>query len=266
MKCNFIYAVIIFFISISCKKETSLKEIQSNSKKINVEYVETKRKLDCGDMIYQIVKSSDLNLKDYKDEYFVRIEEILNDSVRIKVYVENNLSDNPSQKQIVESTIARLLFLPNKKEIWDVTADPEHPTIVKFKFNDFESVFKLCDISQKEVVDELQIGKNPKSIDCKTITVEMGKGEECLFKNANIEDVYSSIIRDKEVDDYQYLLKLIPKNDKSILINKNGLISIEYKVNKDKVEIKFSYDGGLTVVNIENDNNDVKRTIIYYVN
>jgi hypothetical protein len=78
--------------------------------------------------------------------------------------------------------------------------------------------------------------------------------------------VYSSIIRDKEVDDYQYLLKLIPKNDKSILINKNGLISIEYKVNKDKVEIKFSYDGGLTVVNIENDNNDVKRTIVYYVN
>ncbi len=87
-----------------------------------------------------------------------------------------------------------------------------------------------------------------------------------FIKNTNIEDVYSSIIRDKEVDDYQYLLKLIPKNDKSILINKNGLISIEYKVNKDKVEIKFSYDGGLTVVNIENDSNDVKRTIVYYVN
>jgi len=267
MKNIFIYAFVIFFLNTGCRKEIARKEVKSNLTKSDTitKFSAPKNELDCGDIIYQLVKSSDLNLKDYNDNYFVRVESIKNDSINIKVYVENNLSDDPKYKEMVESTIAWLLFLPNEKKLWNVTVDPEHPTRVKFNFNDFAAIYGLCNITQKGLNDDdSQVGENIKDQDCKTITVEMGKGEECILKNTTIEKVYANIIKNGEVDDYKYLLKLIPKNDKTIEINKDGLMSIEYKVQKNKIEISFSYSGGVTEVNLEKVDNDIKRSIIYY--
>ncbi|GAA3758977.1 hypothetical protein [Flavobacterium ginsengiterrae] len=253
-------------MNTSCKKEETISQIKDLKQLKNNKLSETKDELDCGDVVYQIVKSSNLNLKDYNNNYFVRLEKIIGDSINIKVYVENNLSDDPKQEEIVESTIARLLFLPNKEKLWNITADPEHPTEVKYKYKDFASIYKLCGISKKASIDDSKL-INTNNIDCKTITVEMGKGEECTLKNTNINDVYDNIINNQEVDDCKYLLQSIPKSNKVIIINKDGLINIEYKIKIDRLEITFYYDGGITSINIEKLNNEsVKRSIIYYAN
>lgn len=140
----------MFFIAIGCKKEAVNSETKSNLEKLDTisKVSEKQKELTCYEVINEVVKSSDLDLKDYKD-YFIRIEEVKNDSISIQVYFENNLSDNPNDKQIVESTIAWLLFLPNEQKLLNVTADPENPTKVNYKFNHLDEIYKSCNISKK---------------------------------------------------------------------------------------------------------------------
>jgi hypothetical protein len=261
MKNTFIYLFAIFFTIIGCKNEVEIKNKKSDLVKSDTLNNITKKELDCGEIILEIVKSSNLNLKDYKD-YFVRIDGIKNDSISIQVYFENNLSDNPKEKQIVESTIAWLLFLPNEKKLLNVTADPENPIQLKYNFNDLNSVYKYCNISKKEIENTAEVLDKDK--ECKTITVEMGKGQECQIKNATIETVYDNIIKNKEVDDFKYLLKSLPRKTKTIEINKNGLINIKYNVKQDKINIVFSYDGGVTEIDIEQVDSNVLKRIVYY--
>ena len=47
-------------------------------------------------------------------------------------------------------------------------------------------------------------------------------------------------------------------------MNKEGLISIDYEIAKDKVAITMNYEGGVTEVTIEKINNTVKRSIYHY--
>ncbi|MET3019224.1 hypothetical protein [Flavobacterium hydatis] len=139
--------LVLSLLLISCK-DSKPQETNDSLKNVAAENA----KLTCEDVIYRIVKSSDLNLKDYKDDYFVRIENIKNDSIDIKVYVENNLSDNPKEKQMVESTIAWLTLNVNDNKLFNTTADPDNPIELNFdkKILSENDVFSLCQIVKKE--------------------------------------------------------------------------------------------------------------------
>ncbi|MFH6998627.1 hypothetical protein ACHRVZ_11895 [Flavobacterium sp. FlaQc-57] len=100
--------------------------------------------------------------------------------------------------------------------------------------------------------------------DCKDIEVEMGSGRECILKNTDLDKVYQNIIKNKEVDESEYFLKTIPNEKKSVEINKNGLISIDYEITKDKVAIDMNYEGGVTEITLEKIKNTVKRSIYHY--
>lgn len=100
--------------------------------------------------------------------------------------------------------------------------------------------------------------------DCKDIEVEMGSGRECILKNTDLDKVYQNIIKNKEVEESEYFLSAIPAESKSVEINKNGLISMDYKITKDKVAISMNYEGGVTEVTLEKINNTVKRSIYHY--
>ncbi|RXM42707.1 hypothetical protein [Flavobacterium sp. YO64] len=100
--------------------------------------------------------------------------------------------------------------------------------------------------------------------DCKDIEVEMGSGRECILKNTDLDKVYQNIIKNKEVEESEYFLSTIPAESKSVEINKNGLISIEYQITKDKAAISMNYEGGVTEVTLEKINNTVKRSIYHY--
>jgi len=100
--------------------------------------------------------------------------------------------------------------------------------------------------------------------DCKDIEVEMGSGRECILKDTDLDKVYQNIIKNKEVDESEYFLKAIPNEKKSVEINKNGLISIDYEITKDKVAIDMNYEGGVTEITLEKIKNTVKRSIYHY--
>lgn len=100
--------------------------------------------------------------------------------------------------------------------------------------------------------------------DCKDIQVEMGSGRECILKNTDLATAYQNIIKNKEVEESEYYLSTIPNESKSVQINKNGLISIDYEITKDKVAISMNYEGGVTEVTLEKINNTIKRSIYHY--
>lgn len=134
---------------------------------------------------------------------------------------------------------------------------------MNYQIRDTSAINDLCNIPKKKKDKEL-IGDVNNKNECKNVTLEMGKGEECILRNTNIEKVYANIIKNEDIYDSKYLLSLIPKNDRVIEINKNGLMNIEYKVLKDKLEILFTYDGGVTEVIIKKKNDNVLRRIVYY--
>ncbi len=149
-KRTFTILLLILLNNILSCKQNSDKEF-SNIAKQEKEVIKT-QKLTCQEIVEKIVKSSDLNLKDYKN-YFIDIDKIESDSISIHVYFENNLSDDPKQKQIVESTIAWLLLFPNEQTLYNVTVDPEKPVELKFDKNilTYNDIFRACEISKKNI-------------------------------------------------------------------------------------------------------------------
>lgn len=100
--------------------------------------------------------------------------------------------------------------------------------------------------------------------DCKDIVVEMGDGRECILTNIDLNQAYQNIIKNKQVEESEYFLSAIPTEKKSVEVNKNGLISIDYEITKNKVAISMNYEGGVTEVTLEKINNTVKRSIYHY--
>lgn len=258
MKNLFYYLAFIFFLITSCK-EKNFENIKKENKTESIKRdIITNKNLTCNEIIRKVIESSDLNLKIYKD-YFVRIEEIKNDSINIQVYFKNNLSDNPNEKQIVESTIAWLLFLPNENKLLNVTADPDNPVNLKFKYNDLKLICESCDIKRDTVVRRID-----KREDCKDVVLEMGSGRVCILKLTNINNAYLDIIKNEEVEDVKYFLTKLPLKNKTVDVNQNGLMTIDYKIKNENINIIMSYDGGITEVKLEKIDLNVKRSIFYY--
>lgn len=100
--------------------------------------------------------------------------------------------------------------------------------------------------------------------DCKDIEVEMGLGKECILKSTDLDLVYQNIIKNKEVEETEYYLSSIPGENKSVEVSKNGLISIDYNITKDKAVITMNYEGGVTEVTLEKLENTIKKSIYHY--
>ncbi|WP_264524364.1 hypothetical protein [Flavobacterium sp. N502536] len=103
-----------------------------------------------------------------------------------------------------------------------------------------------------------------KKEDCKDIEVEMGSGKECILKNTDLAQVYQNIIQNKEVEESANFLSTIPNESKSVPVNKNGLISIDYEITKEKVIITMNYEGGVTEVTLEKIKDTIKKSIYHY--
>lgn len=103
-----------------------------------------------------------------------------------------------------------------------------------------------------------------KKEDCKDVEVEMGSGRECILKGTDLAQVYQNIIQNKEVEESEYYLSAIPNESKSVPVNKNGLISIDYEIIKDKVLISMNYEGGVTEVTLEKIKDTIKKSIYHY--
>lgn len=141
-----IIIIVISLILISCK-DSKLKESSSSSNSVVTGNV----KLTCEDIAYQIVKSSNLELKG-QTTFLTKIDRIEEDNITIQVYIENDVSDDPKVKQIVESTIAWLVLNVNNSKLYNTTADPDNPIELDFdkKILLQNDVFNLCKIEKKQ--------------------------------------------------------------------------------------------------------------------
>ncbi len=143
--------IIIFLILLSCK-DSKLEKSNDSLKEIPTENQE----ITCEDVVYQIVKSSKLDLRGQND-FLTKIDRIEGDNVTIQAYIENNVSEDPKVKQIVESTIAWLVLNVNDKKLYNTSADPDNPIEVEFDKNILSKndIFSLCQIEKKEVKKDL---------------------------------------------------------------------------------------------------------------
>ncbi|MBL0737183.1 hypothetical protein JI750_09825 [Flavobacterium sp. GN10] len=147
--------IIISLILISCK-DSKLEKPNDSLKETSTKNLE----ITCGDIVYQIVKSSKLDLRGQND-FLTKIDRIEGDNVTIQVYIENNVSEDPKVKQIVESTIAWLVLNVNDQKLYNTSADPDNPIEVEFDKNILSKndIFSLCQIEKKEVKKSLSNDK-----------------------------------------------------------------------------------------------------------
>ncbi|MEG0926205.1 MULTISPECIES: hypothetical protein [Chryseobacterium] len=99
--------------------------------------------------------------------------------------------------------------------------------------------------------------------ECTEKTVEYGSEQECIFPKSTMEEVYQKTIKEKEVEKSELLLAALPKQSIEKEINQDGLDMISYKVTSNKIEIEFSFAGGVTTLELEQKGENVKRTIIH---
>lgn len=141
-----VVAIVFLIVQISCK-DTNSQKVNDSHQNIVLE----KKQFTCEDIAYQVVKSSNLELRGRK-EFLTQIDRIEEDNVIIQVYIENNISDDFKTKQIVESTIAWLKLNVNDCKLYNISADPDNPIELEFdkKLLMENNVFKLCDILKNE--------------------------------------------------------------------------------------------------------------------
>lgn len=105
--------------------------------------------------------------------------------------------------------------------------------------------------------------KNKPETKCKEIKGVMLHGEECLISSTSLEKVYEEIADKSLVTDAEFLLKKLPENEVSKKMGKNGIISITYIPNPDKIDIEMFYESGITEIHLIKQKENVKRQIIY---
>jgi hypothetical protein len=181
--------------------------------------------------------------------YFCIIFLSINNKIQLISLLLNTLiNKSKTMKKITYLAILALLFINCKQN----TSTEELKKIEK----------------PTDTITAVKIEKTEKKVeekeDCKDIEVEMGDGRECILTNVNLDKAYQNIIKNKLVEESNYFLNTIPTENKSVAINKDGLISIDYKITKDKVVISMNYGGGNTEVTLEKINNTVKRSIYHY--
>ncbi|WP_417941731.1 hypothetical protein [Flavobacterium sp. RS13.1] len=143
------------------------------------------------------------------------------------------------------------------------TAERATKTEINDSKHELESA-KASEVANISVISKTEQKHSEEKEDCKEVEVIMGSGRECIIQNTALNKAYQNIIKNKKVEESDYFLREIPNTNKSVAVNKNGLISIDYEISKNKVAISMNYEGGVTEVTLEKINNTVKRSIYHY--
>lgn len=152
-KKNFII-VYLFFIGvcvIACKENSELKNNNTNISSLAQDF-------DCENNLQQLLYTSDF---EEKENYQVKVDEIRNDTIILKAFRMNNLSDNSENQQIVESAVGWFIIPPKKDALYlSLNAlDPYEPNFKKIKTKEiFFEKFLNCNNIKKEnnMTNEIQ--------------------------------------------------------------------------------------------------------------
>lgn len=119
---------------------------------------------------------------------------------------------------------------------------------------------KIPAVENRPVTESKEI---PTLKECTEKQAEYETKQECIFKNTSIDEVYKRTIKEKDIEKSELLLAELPKENITKEINQDGLVSISYNGASRKIEIEFLFAGGITTLSLEQQDKDVKRTIIH---
>ena len=155
-------------------------------------------------------------------------------------------------KRISFIAITLLVMIGCKNDTKQATHEPE--PIKK------DSPVVKAPVAEQASVENKEL---PTLKECTEKTVEYGSEQECIFPKNTLEEVYQKTIKEKEVEKTELLLANLPKQSMEKEINQDGLDIISYKVTPKKIEIEFQFAGGVTTLELEQQGENVKRTIIH---
>ena len=193
-----IFLLISLLSLFACKESNNETENSLNNNfaietKIKTSQTEIQNK-SCEEIINKIVKSSNLDIRNQKT-FFTQIDRIEKNNLTIHVYFENNLSDDPNKKQIVESTIAWLELNPNESTLFNTTADPDNPIALNFdkKILLNSNIFDNCQISRIAKTKSIE-----KDLNYAVLPIDFDEYyDKCVYP-------YDSIVCNKKYPKYLY--------------------------------------------------------------
>ena len=203
---------------------------------------------NCLESLTSLIKSS--NLKNaFKEELKVEIESQNSLNIKLRLFVEDS-----------NNTVGLIIFDGEHKKLLDITNDIENPEELKFEVEKWNNIIDCSFKNNNSYYIKKEKFQDKKS--CKTTSIDMESTEECIFESNTLQNVYDELLKSKEISEAEYFIKPIPKYDQSVKVNKNGLITIDYKIKVNKIEMILNYEGGVTTIIIEQLKDKVKRTII----
>ena len=259
---NIIVLITLVFI-LSCKYNEDKKVIQKNIREVPVKKTETllkknnqgseDLKIDCFQLVLSLIQKS--NFKNpFKENLKIEIIDNNGVNMKLRLFDANDKSEN---------TVGWIVFDAENMRLLDITNDDKNPEKLKFDKIIWNKIIAcLFNNDRSFCFDENE--KVSQNEDCKKIIEDMDNIEECLFKNTNLKDVYNKLVEEHGVNDSEFLSKVLPKSSEIIAVNQKGIMNIEYKVmNNTKVEIIMNYQGGITIIELQKINNNVKQIITY---
>jgi DNA-binding NarL/FixJ family response regulator len=139
--------MLFVFLSIMIMSCESKKDKMELKDKISL--TSARQESECEKTLFQLFYTSDF---EKKEKYQVRIDNIRNDTIIIKAFTRNNLSDNPKTQEIVESVVGWFIIPPKRDALYlSLNAlDPFEPNFKKIKTKqDYFSDFLNCN-NQKQ--------------------------------------------------------------------------------------------------------------------
>ncbi|WP_456311848.1 hypothetical protein [Pseudomonas shirazensis] len=279
MKRFFINLFVLIFIMVGCKNKIEDKKevsVLESSEYQNTEGI--KSNLTCDEALNEIIKSSNLDFKNYLN-YFISIDEIKDNFIKAHIYTQNNLSNNPKNLKIVQTTIAMILFDPIRSKLYDATVSAEKPIELNFDRNIAieNNVFDCCKItskhenaSQESLIKSFMYTSSNEDYD-KSVNPTYSNKEKDNRLYSLKEDVDNVKEKNTHSNNYGYLLKVNhnqiiqhkagSKNDyyDVILVRGNKIISnLEIDL-KDKDSTNQLYITKDYILNLFKEKNDMQK-------
>lgn len=201
----------------------------------------------CEIKLLHLIKESDFHANEI--DYFVRAEEVRNDTIIIKAFVENNLSDNKKNKEIVESVVSWFIIPPQHDGVYlSLNAlDPLDPKFKKLKIkenllNEFLSCYlknvtpnpPKKNMEFENLFNESSVVKfTPKDLDSKTTDYKIFKNNLTLYEKQH------PLAKDFKIDNLKNLI-----NNETFTNNERYVDSswVEYFINKYEIPTNKLYE------------------------
>lgn len=144
--------IVIFFMFVtlfSCRGTSDKASPSADSSGVQKTTVVSQyTALSCEELLSAIVKSSNAVAFTHFNDTLVkaRLEYLTTDKARIKLYVINDISDDPANKKLTENAVGWLELQRQNGKLTDITNDPDKPLVLQYDTTllQQQDLFTLC--------------------------------------------------------------------------------------------------------------------------